>query len=167
MSEEEWGSFLKSGMEVGLCGICTLSLDVQRFFDKAGSFQEFRSMVRKAAKAVFLGNWALRDQGAEHLAVLNRLNAGSRLFYHLGSNQLRFTHFPVKGVEADHFLSLLESCQVEVLKFVKVQETILKSCGMPLRFKVALSSGEALNSSDAPMVSKVSDFLRSSVRETL
>ncbi len=165
MSKEEWENFLKSGMEMGVCAVCALSLDVERFFNKGHSFQEFRLMVQKAAKALFLGNWAIRNQGRDHLALLSRMNEGSRAGYHLGSNQLRFTHFPVKGVEADHFLSLLESCRFEVARFVKVQETILKSCGMPLRFKIALGVGEFAGSNEELVVSKVAEFFKPEFQE--
>ena len=164
MSEEEWESFLKSEMELGWCTMCTLSLDVKRFFNGVRSFQEFRSMVRKAAKALFLGNWAVQDQGASRLVTLSHVNEGTRLFYQLGSNQLRFVNFPVKGAEADHFLSLLESCQAEITRFVKVQETIFKSCGMPLKFKISLGTAEETNQY-AYVISKTQDFFKPEFQE--
>lgn len=165
LSLEEWECFLRSTMEVGLCTVCTLSVDVGRFFNGERSFQEFRSLVRKAAKSLFLGNWAVQDHGMAQFATLNRMDANPRLFYHLGSNQLRFMNFPTQGVEAEHFLSLLESCQSEVERFVKVQETILKSCGMPLRFKVAWGVDGLGDLKEEGVVSKMQDFFKPEFQE--
>ena len=163
MSPEEWRRFEKGGLKLGVSGICTLSVDVNRFFDGKRSFQEFRGMVRKAAKSLFLANWTLQEQGMNHFTILNKVNEGARLFYHLGSNQLRFLNFPAKGIEADHFLSLLESCQCEVTRFVKVQETILKSCGMPVDFNILFGAGKG--TSEVLNAAKCVDFLKPEFQE--
>src|SRR3989344_2043882 len=105
MSEEEWKKFL--GMKVGLVGICSITIEVQRFFSGGRSYHEFRSLVKKAAKALFYGHWTLREQGSERFTSLNQLNNSTRSFYQLGANQLRFEGFPSTGKEASHFLSLL------------------------------------------------------------
>ncbi len=149
-SEEEWAAYNEEfkGKTIGLCcSETSLYIDVHRFFRERKSFTEFRDFLGKAAKALLMASTAQRKKSDVFFKTINQLNKGHQnKFFAYSFSFIRLwnydlSQFPEANTEEyKNFETLIKSCAEDLDEFCKSEETIFKSCGIPIRFKVLLSS---------------------------
>jgi hypothetical protein len=153
-SEEEWGHY-KDNFKGGTIGLCcsttSLYIDINKFFREKGSYTEFRELLLKSAKALLMATSLQRRKSDTIFKIVNSLNdVNQSKFFSLSYNYIRLwnygsvfiNHTTLEENEEDFekFRGLLESAKEELEEFCKAEETIFKSCGIPIRFRVVLSS---------------------------
>ncbi len=149
-NDDEWVSYEDEfkGRTIGLCcSETSLYIDVHRFFREKKSFSEFRSFILKAAKALLTASTAQRKKSDVFFKTLNDLNKGyQNRFFAYSHNYIRLWNFDLSqfpGLDKEehkNFEALIKSCAEDINEFCKSEETIFKSCGIPIRFEVVLSS---------------------------
>ena len=144
--EQEWDIYSKKykGSIIGLvCSQSQIALNINRFFENYTTDAEFREAVLNAAKTLLLVNTIQRRKSNEYFKNINSLNQPSIAeFYHFSRNYIRFWNYDwLKDVkENDNLFELIKSSKELVDKFCHTEETIFKSCGIPIRFKIVFSS---------------------------
>jgi hypothetical protein len=153
-NEDEWNYYQENfkGSTIGLCCSNTsLYIDVNKFFKEKSSYTEFRELLLKSSKALLMATSLQRRKSDAIFKIVNSLNdVNQSKFFSLSYNYIRlwnygsvFTnHTTLEHNDEDFekFCNLLESAKNELNDFCKAEETIFKSCGIPIRFRVVLSS---------------------------
>lgn len=166
ISEQEWDSYLTfvRGKTIGICfSETSLYVDVYRFFNSGKSVSDFREFLLKAARALLLATTAQRKSSDLLFKSLNVMNGESQSKFFLFSyNYIRLWNYDIsdaydsddwrKRFDFNNFVAMLKSSVEEMNEFCKSEETIFKSCGIPIRFNIALSS--AFNRFDENFLSK-------------
>lgn len=153
INDSEWELYKKftKGKTLGLCASeTTLYVDVYRFFKEKRTYSEFRDFLIKSAKALLLATTAQRKKSDLLFKPLKEYNEGNQnKFFQSSYNYIRLWNYDTnvssdkKNDDEDSFSdfeSLLKVCSEEITEFCKTEETIFKSCGIPITFKVVLSS---------------------------
>ncbi|MFH1072687.1 MAG: hypothetical protein V1743_04630 [Nanoarchaeota archaeon] len=165
-NDAEWELLRKENIreEMMVCGQISLLIDVFRFYKHYSSAQEFRNMIMKAAKTLLVSNRIQRTNASHYFLELNRIvEPYASAFYFLSQNTIRFWNYDLERPEQQHFIELLESCKEEVEKFCRTEETIYKSCGIPIRFRIHFSS--KFSRYDQEMFSQMT-YIKSTIRKT-
>ncbi|MCF7872250.1 hypothetical protein K9L97_04410 [Candidatus Woesearchaeota archaeon] len=186
ISDDEWDAHVKNYYEdtVGLCfSETSLCVDFYRFFKEYKNASVLLDFLLRASKSLLLATTAMRRRSDLLFATLNRLNGKYQSkFFSYSYNYVRLWNYDVAlessskfMLEFDEFIDLLGSIKDEVDEFCKSEETVFKSCGIPIRFKIALSS--AFSRFDRDFLSKrvyskitikcIGDFNDASLRENL
>lgn len=148
-NEDDWQQYLKSykGKIIGMCSSeASVYVDVYRFFNEKKAYSEFREFILKAAKALLLATTKQRRKSDAYFKILNDLNGNYQTkFFSSSQNYIRLWNYDVSSVEEkddrfENFESVLKVSSEKLAEFCKAEETIFKSCGIPIRFKVVLSS---------------------------
>lgn len=152
LTNEEWDFYLKQikGETIGLClSETAVYVDVYRFFKSGKSVSEFRDFLLKASRALLLATTTLRKRSDMFFRELNGLNGNNQSkFFSLSYNYIRLWNYSIaekgdveeEGYEFENFELLIRASIDEINEFCKSEETIFKSCGIPIRFRIALSS---------------------------
>jgi hypothetical protein len=161
LQEDDWEEYLKHirGKTIGLCCSQTsIYIDYYRFFKNGGSMSDFRELIQKAAKALLLATTTQRKKSDILFKPLNDLNSKSQnRFFLYSQNYIRIWNYELSGEEDEtanefsNFESLLKAAVENLDEFCKREETIFKSCGIPIRYKIVLSS--AFKRFDAELLS--------------
>ncbi|MGV8162694.1 MAG: hypothetical protein ACP5N2_05190 [Candidatus Nanoarchaeia archaeon] len=152
--EDEWHKYLETikGKTIGLCCSNTsLYIDVNKFFKEKHSYAEFRELLLKCARALLMATSIQRKKSDTIFRPLNSLNSNNQSkFFSLSYTYIRLWNYGSIFIDNstleneddkfEKFRSLLESTITELREFCKAEETIFKSCGIPIRYKVVLSS---------------------------
>jgi len=144
--EQEWNIYSKKykGSIIGIvCSQSQIALNINKFFENYTTDTEFREAVLNAAKALLLADTIQRRKSNEYFKNINSLNNPNIAeFYHFSRNYIRFWNYDWnKDIkENDNLIELIKSSKESVDKFCHTEETIFKSCGIPIRFKIAFSS---------------------------
>lgn len=118
-----------------------LFVDVKKFFEK-NSYSDFRELIIKCAKALLQATSIQRKKADIIFEKLNRLNhPNESAFFSFSRNYIRLWNYDLEKTDFSDYLNLLLSCKEQLAEFSLVEETIFKSCGIPIRFRVGLSSG--------------------------
>ncbi len=145
-TEEDWSYYKKHvrGQADGcVIGQLTLAIDINRYFKEGGSLTGFRELTARAAHAFFDVDEQRRRHFGDYFGFLATSNPdATKEFFKVGRNYLRFWNYDWAESEQP-ILELLSSVKEEVGKFCTMQETIFKSCGLPIRFKIGLSTSFA------------------------
>jgi len=165
-NDAEWELLRKEKIqeEMMVCSQISLLVDVYRFYKNYASAQEFRNMIMKAAKTLLVSNRIQRTNASHYFLELNKIiEPYASAFYFLSQNTIRFWNYDLDRPEQQHFIELLESCKEEVEKFCRTEETIYKSCGIPIRFRIQFSS--KFSRYDQEMFSQMT-YVKSTIRKS-
>ncbi|MFH1916546.1 MAG: hypothetical protein ABIJ21_04735 [Nanoarchaeota archaeon] len=122
-----------------ICGQISLLVDVGAFYRTFSSPSEFRQMIAKAAKTLLIANRIRRTtMDANFLELAQRIEPHAERMHLLVGNYVRFWNYNLS--EEEHFIDILKTVQEETDLFCKTEETIYKSCGIPIRFRITFSS---------------------------
>ncbi|MEM4711233.1 MAG: hypothetical protein QXL18_04780, partial [Candidatus Woesearchaeota archaeon] len=144
--EEEYSAYMKfvKGKTIGIsCSHASIAVNINKFFEILKTESEFRNAMIKASKVLLSINAIQRRKANEYFKNINIYNGQNTIdFYRFNSNYIRLWnydwHKDIKDNEER--LSLLKSTKEVVDNFCASEETIFKSCGIPIRFKVKFSS---------------------------
>lgn len=144
--EQEWEFYAKTvkGKVQGIsCSQSTIAINMNHFFELYHTDKEFRQAILNAAKALLSSNAIQRRKSNEYFRNINMMNMPyANEFYKYSRNYIRFWNYDwSKDIsENDNLLQLLKSTKELVDSFCYSEETIFKSCGIPIRFRIAFSS---------------------------
>ncbi len=140
---EEWEKYQreKDSSLIGLaCAQCTVAADVYRFFQKYNTNNEFREFIMSIARSLVSANTIQRRKFIEFFGNINKLNKSNiRGFYQYNRNYIRFWNYDWKE-QKELMIDLIKSCKEKVNEFCYDEEAVFKSCGIPIRFRIAFSS---------------------------
>lgn len=153
-NDDEWNQYLDNikGKTLGLCCSNTsIYIDVNKFFKERHNYTEFRDLLLKCARALLLATSMQRKKSDIIFKPINTINENNQSkFFSMSYNYIRLWNYgsvfidnltlEYKENEFEKFRNLLESTLTELNEFCKAEETIFKSCGIPIRYKVVLSS---------------------------
>ncbi len=162
----EWKDYSKNvqGKVSSLsCGQSSLSVDVKKYYDRYGfSGDSFERFVINCAESLLSANSIHRRKAAEFFDYLVNLNEPyTQQVFMLSRNYLRFWNygFLTEKFGVDFTIDLLRKVEEKVSAFTFSEETIYKSCGMPTRFKVAVTS--SINSESENQIVRQDENLQS------
>ncbi len=138
---EEWALQEKGENQNPIHAVVTSSavIDVNDFFKK-GNASDFREITEKIAKTLFKSEVERRKHQNTYYSELLDLLDEPASFYNYSRSYIRFWNYDWEGSKEYYLPDLLNSVKKELNEFSKSQETVYRSCGMPLRFSIGLSS---------------------------
>ncbi|MGV8141946.1 MAG: hypothetical protein ACP5NW_05895 [Candidatus Woesearchaeota archaeon] len=145
-NEQEWEAYQKKskGSTIGLiCSQSQIAININKFFEIYKTDSDFRDAVLNAAKTLLLANTIQRRKSSEYFRSINNMNGQNAAdFYRHGKNYIRFWNYDWhKSIQDnDNLFELIKSTKTLIDAFCNTEETIFKSCGVPIRFKIAFSS---------------------------
>jgi len=145
-NEEEWEIYSKKfkGKTIGLnCAQSQIAININKFFDKYHTDTEFRQAILNIAKTLLVANTIQRRKSNEYFRNINRLNSPNPSdFYKFSRNYIRFWNYDWHKdiLENNNLFERIKSAKEIVDNFCYSEETIFKSCGIPIRLKIAFSS---------------------------
>jgi len=133
----------KENCLVFACGQSSLIVDVERFYSIYGlDVEKFSQLMLNISKAFLSANSIQRRKSQEYFkGVISFDKKNEKEFLEFSRNYIRFWNFGLQqpGVDPKLVLNMINEAKKKVEQFSIAEETIYKSCGMPLRFKLALS----------------------------
>ncbi|MGV8169560.1 MAG: hypothetical protein ACP5N3_05895 [Candidatus Nanoarchaeia archaeon] len=152
--EEEWDNYQNTikGKTLGACCSTTsIYIDVNKFFKEKHVYSEFRELLLKCARSLLTATSIQRKKSDIIFRPLNSLNGNHQSkFFSISYNYIRLWNYGSLFIDHstlededekfEKFRSLVDSTMTELSEFCKAEETIFKSCGIPIRYKVVLSS---------------------------
>lgn len=146
IDDEEWKDY-ETNYKDKLIGIClaesSLYIDMYHFQKEYQTASEFRDFILKTAKALITSTTSKRRMSDTLFSRVNRLNAPNQSkFFKYSKNHIRLWNYNVDTDEEafDNLLRLLQGCSQALKEFSKSEETIFKSCGIPIYVNLWLSS---------------------------
>lgn len=150
-SEQDWEQYCTStrGKTIGAClSETSIYIDIYRTFKDKVNYSAFRELIMKTSKALLLATSTQRKKSDSLFKPINNLNSGyQNKFFSFSYNYIRLWNYDLLfNEEQDEdtgfvmFNDLLLSAVDELEDFCKSEETIFRSCGVPIRFKIVLSS---------------------------
>jgi len=119
----------------------SIGIDVKRFTEKLKTFTAFRKLSLAAAKTLLLITsiqFKTFKQNIKRLQILSRENPAI-VFSH-SKSYVRLWNYDWEGVEKNNLLDLMLSVRETLKIFARSEEMIYKSCGLPMKFNIGLSS---------------------------
>ncbi len=162
-----------------VCSQSTVMVDTERFYAQEGKNVEvFNNLMERIINSLLSSNIMQRANCNEYFESLIKLNDKyTREYFMFSRNYIRFWNYGWKRPDFDQnsMINLFKEAKSMIDKFCSWEETIYKSCGMPTRFKVALSCAFEEFIKDIFSKSKYSrfyihdikDFYRPEVKEIL
>jgi len=143
--DDDWGIYMQKVRDnvIGIsCAQSQIAININRFFEVYHTDTEFRQAVLNAAKALLIANTIQRRKSNEYFKNINVLNNTPQEFYKYSRDYIRFWNYDWhKDIEhGSNLFELIKSTKDVVDTFCYSEETIFKSCGIPIRFKIAFSS---------------------------
>lgn len=142
LTEEEWKHHTENSNKetIGLCiGQISVGVDIHRFFKEYNN-TEFKKFIRKVARALVECTTLQRRRADLAFKELNQLSNKPHEFFKYSTNYIRLWNYDWKEENHPHFAELIATCTDELEQFCATEETIFKSCGIPIRFKAVLAS---------------------------
>ena len=143
LQDEEWQTYLDElqGKTIGLC-LCQTSagVDVHRFLREHHNPKEFREFILKIAREMVESNTQQRKRADMYCADLNNLQDEPHAFFRFSNNLIRLWNYDWEGSEYEYFVDLLRTTSEQLAEFCRTEETIFKSCGLPIRFNTSMAS---------------------------
>ncbi len=142
---EDWEHYkerLRGTVDGCVVGQTSLAVDIEKYLGAGGTITGLRELAERAANAFFEAEEQRRKHfGERPVLPLPSLDAAKE-FHKVGRDYLRFWN---DWEEADKYplLELLQSVKDRLAEFSSMQETIYKSCGLPIRFRIGLSTSFA------------------------
>ena len=118
------------------CAQNSVLIDVARFLQNY-SIRTLRDAIIQSANQLFKANLLLKDDSLNNYSD----DIVGEEFLSLSRDYIRFWNYGLKqpGVEQENVMLMLKSARETLKGYSNAQETIYKTCGMPLRFKLAFS----------------------------
>lgn len=141
-NKNEWEAYKKNFEAKTLCLVCsktTILVDVKKYFEY---HKNFNNLIKRVINTIFKVNVHQRKNFNEYFNELMELNKPYyRELFILGQNYIRLWNYGWKDpkLNQDDILNDLRNTSEDIKKISKVQETIYRSCGMPIKFNIALS----------------------------
>jgi len=143
LQDEEWQAYLEELRDktMGLC-VCQTSagVDVHRFMAEHKNPREFREFILKIAREMVESNTQQRKRADSYFAELNGLQEEPHAFFRFSNNLIRLWNYDWEGEEYEYFVDLLRTTSDQLAEFCRTEETIFKSCGLPIRFNTSMAS---------------------------
>ncbi len=135
-NDEEWSFYKRSNDKLIVIPNSgqSVGLDCQSLTRK-----DFVDHLKTGAKTLFQGNFSQRKRydSFNDLALINNSEMGE--VFCLFNNYVRIWNYGFKAEQEDGFLEKVEEAKSFLTNFSSSEETVYKSCGMPIRFKIRLS----------------------------
>lgn len=144
--EEEYNTYIKmvKGRTIGLsCSQSSIAINMNKFFETYKTGKEFRQAILNAAKVLLSANAIQRRKSNEYFRNINNQNGQYAAdFYRFNRNYIRLWNYDWHKDIKDNqeMIGLLGSTKELIEHFCISEETIFKSCGIPIRFRVSFSS---------------------------
>ncbi len=144
--EEEYKTYVKTvkGRTIGIASSqSSIAINMNKFFETYKTGAEFRQAVLNAAKVLLSANAIQRRKSNEYFRNINNQNAPyASDFYRFSRNYIRLWNYDWHKDMKDNeeMIGLLNSTKELIEHFCISEETIFKSCGIPIRFRIAFSS---------------------------
>ncbi len=150
-NEEEWERYEEEiqGKTIGACcSETSIYIDIYRTFKDKINYTNFRELILKTSKALLIATATQRKKSDHLFKPINKANQNyQNKFFNTSYNYIRLWNYDIlfneetnKEEDFERFKDLLTSTVEEVEDFCKREETIFRSCGIPIRFKIVLSS---------------------------
>ena len=150
----------------------SIYVDMDRFNEKLG-LENFHSFTEKVTKSLLLATSTRRNKADRSFRpVLEYGKEDPKQFFNFCYNHIKIWRSDFD--ETGHYIDCLKSVKPDLKNLSKNQETIFKSTGLPIRFRVALS--KSFSSFDADFFSSddqnivihsVKDFDKQDVKKKL
>jgi hypothetical protein len=144
--EQAWELYTKQfkGKVIGVsCSQSQIAININKFFETYKTDSEFRQAILNTAKTLLAANTIQRRKSNEYFRGINNINyPNSADFYKFSRNYIRFWNYDWHKdiTENQNIFALIQSAKELVDNFCYSEETIFKSCGIPIRFRIAFSS---------------------------
>ncbi|RME53911.1 hypothetical protein D6783_00415 [Candidatus Woesearchaeota archaeon] len=147
VSKEEWESAREEveGLRGFALAQSSVAIDAGKLFSKReplrakGSLEGFDDRLLKVGKSLFRANVLQRQHAQEYFGALHRIDQGTfSSFFRLSRCYVRLWNYDWE--RAEEAVALLERGRELLSSFCHAEETVFKACGMPVRFRIALSS---------------------------
>lgn len=151
-SEKEWDE-KKDSISVA-CAQSSLIVDVEKFYKRYGiNIEKFSQVMINISKAFLSANAMQRRKSLDYFKdIISIDKQNEKNFLEFSRNYIRFWNFGLNqpGMNQELVLNMISEAKKKINEFANAEETIYKSCGMPIRFQIALScafenSGEKLS----------------------
>ena len=140
-SEKEWNG--EKGYLSVACGQSSLVVDVEKFYKKYGlNVDKFSQLMLNISKSFLSANTIQRKKSLDYFKdIINLDKSNEKEFLELSRNYIRFWNYGLDqpGIDQKLVLNMISEAKKKINEFSEAEETIYKSCGMPIRFKIALS----------------------------
>ncbi len=142
ISENAWSSKNNDFLAVA-CGQSSLIVDVEKFYLLYGlDTLKFSELMLNISKSFLSANTIQRRKSKEYFKnIINLDKKNEKEFLEFSRNYIRLWNYGLSrpGIDAKLVLNMINEAKKRVKQFASAEETIYKSCGMPMRFKIALS----------------------------
>lgn len=139
--EKDWDD--KKDYLVVACGQSSLVVDVEKFYKRYGlNVDKFSQLMINISKSFLSANIIQRKKSLDYFKDIISLDkTNEKEFLELSRNYIRFWNYGLDQPEIDQelVLNMISEAKKKINEFAVAEETIYKSCGMPIRFKIALS----------------------------
>src|SRR3989339_884929 len=146
LDEESWKLYQKSfqgKIKALSVSHSSIAININKFFDNFRTDSDFRQAVISAAKVLLSANAIQKRKSNEYFRNINVLNAPyTQDFFKFSRNYIRLWNYDwYKDImQNSNLLELIKSSKEVMENFCISEETIYKSCGIPMKFKITLSS---------------------------
>ncbi len=119
-----------------LYGSTTVTVDYNKLNH---NYTEFRKTIMNSARSLIIATSIQRGKSDLFFFNLNKLNKNyQNEFYRYSSNKIRIRNY-FDIINKEEFSELLSSINEEIFEFLKTEETIFTSCGVPTKHNIELS----------------------------
>lgn len=143
LDDKEWKLYIEELKcnRVLACTQSTILVDINRFIKEYGLVTEkFVELMMNITKALLSANSFQRRRSKEYFKNMMRINYPKTTeFLAIARNYIRLWNFNLSTEENEKLLTMMNIAKRKIDEFCSAEETIYKSCGMSMRFKVALS----------------------------
>ncbi|MEM4330470.1 MAG: hypothetical protein QW273_00480 [Candidatus Pacearchaeota archaeon] len=139
---EEWKN--KEEARVYCCSQSSLIFDVEKFYSDYGvSVQKFSEVMLNISRSLFYLNYVQRKKAEElFFSLKEQLKKEKKEFLELSRHYIRLWNYSLSIMDSykqEEIINMINEAKKKIESFSIAEETIYKSCGMPIRFKLALS----------------------------
>ncbi|MBI4154831.1 hypothetical protein HY498_01955 [Candidatus Woesearchaeota archaeon] len=144
-SEREWEEYKRElyGKLKGLViGQSTVMIDTDHFINENQfNEEELKRLIKKVVESFLIINSMQRRKAENYFNGFIKYNSQPKEILHLSKNYIRFWNYgwKRKTLNQEFLLEAIKSAKELVNQFCVYEETIYKSCGMPIRFRTSFS----------------------------
>ena len=139
--EKEWEN--KKDCLSFACAQSSLIVDVEKFYSVYGlDTEKFAQLMLNVSKSFLSANTLQRRKSKDYFkSIISLDKTNEKEFLELSRNYIRFWNYGLlqPGIDQKLVLNMINEAKKRIDEFSMAEETIYKSCGMPTRFKIALS----------------------------
>lgn len=148
INEKEWLASLEmlektSEMVSVACSQSSLIVDVEKFYSLYGlDTIKFSELLFNISKSFLSANSLQRRKSSEYFkSIMSFDKKHEKDFMEFSRNYIRFWNYGLMqpGIDPRLVMNMISEAKKKIEQFSNAEETIYKSCGMPIRFKIALS----------------------------